>query len=177
MDFFRLKRMEDKKVWKVVYVASRQEKKVALQLERAGIEFFLPLYKKLSQWSDRKKWVEIPLFNGYIFVRPTLLQRDKVLQQQGALAYVRYNGGDAEVKDKEIDTIHTVLSSGYSLETLNTPDDFTAGEQVIVTEGPLIGQLVDVIRQNNKEHYLVSFDTLGQSIKVELPYQILQKKK
>ncbi len=177
MDFFRLKRMEDKKVWKVVYVASRQEKKVALQLERAGIEFFLPLYKKLSQWSDRKKWVEIPLFNGYIFVRPTLLQRDKVLQQQGALAYVRYNGGDAEVKDKEIDTIHTILSSGYSLETLNTPDDFTAGEQVIVTEGPLIGQLVDVIRQNNKEHYLVSFDTLGQSIKVELPYQILQKKK
>ena len=177
MDFFRLKRMEDKKVWKVVYVASRQEKKVALQLERAGIEFFLPLYKKLSQWSDRKKWVEIPLFNGYIFVRPTSLQRDKVLQQQGALAYVRYNGGDAEVKDKEIDTIHTVLSSGYSLETLNTPDDFTAGEQVIVTEGPLIGQLVDVIRQNNKEHYLVSFDTLGQSIKVELPYQVLQKKK
>jgi len=169
--------MEDKKVWKVVYVASRQEKKVALQLERAGIEFFLPLYKKLSQWSDRKKWVEIPLFNGYIFVRPTSLERDKVLQQQGALAYVRYNGGDAQVKDKEIDTIHTVLSSGYSLETLNTPDDFTAGEQVIVTEGPLIGQLVDVIRQNNKEHYLVSFDTLGQSIKVELPYQILQKKK
>ena len=168
--------MEDKKVWKVVYVASRQEKKVALQLERAGIEFFLPLYKKLSQWSDRKKWVEIPLFNGYIFVRPTSLQRDKVLQQQGALAYVRYNGGDADVKDKEIDTIHTVLSSGYSLETLNTPDDFTAGEQVIVTEGPLIGQLVDVIRQNNKEHYLVSFDTLGQSIKVELPYQVLQKK-
>ena len=169
--------MEDKKVWKVVYVASRQEKKVALQLERAGIEFFLPLYKKLSQWSDRKKWVEIPLFNGYIFVRPTLLQRDKVLQQQGALAYVTYNGGDAEVKDKDIDSIHTVLSSGYSLETLNTQDDFTAGEQVIVTEGPLIGQLVDVIRQNNKEHYLVSFDTLGQSIKVELPYQVLQKKK
>ena len=169
--------MEDKKVWKVVYVASRQEKKVALQLERAGIEFFLPLYKKLSQWSDRKKWVELPLFNGYIFVRPTLRQRDEVLQQQGALAYVRYNGGDSEVKDKEIDRIHTVLSSGYSLETLNTPEDFTAGEQVIVTEGPLIGQLVDVIRQNNKEYYLVSFDTLGQSIKVELPYQILQKKK
>ena len=169
--------MEDKKVWKVVYVASRQEKKVALQLERAGIEFFLPLYKKLSQWSDRKKWVEIPLFNGYIFVRPTSLQRDKVLQQEGALAYVRYNGGDAEVKDKDIDSIHTVLSSGYSLETLNTPEDFTAGDQVIVTEGLLIGQLVDVIRQNNKEHYLVSFDTLGQSIKVDLPYQVLQKKK
>ena len=177
MDFFRLMRIEDKKVWKVVYVASRQEKKVVLQLQRAGIEFFLPLYKKLSQWSDRKKWVEIPLFNGYIFVRPTLRQRDKVLQQQGALAYVRYNGGDAEVKDKEIETIQTVLSSGYSLETLNTPNDFTAGEQVIVTEGPLIGQLVDVLRQNNKEHYLVSFDTLGQSIKVELPYQVLQKKK
>ena len=116
--------MEDKQVWKVVYVASRQEKKVALRLQQEGIEAFLPLYKKLSQWSDRKKWVEVPLFNGYIFVKPTLKQRDQVLQLQGALAYVRYNGADAEVKDKEIEIINTVLSSGYSLESINTPEDF-----------------------------------------------------
>jgi len=169
--------MEDKQVWKVVYVASRQEKKVALRLEKEGIEAFLPLYKKLSQWSDRKKWVEFPLFNGYIFVRPTKLQRDKVVQLPGALAYVRYNGGDAEVKDKEIEIIHTILTSGYSLETINTPEDFEIGEQVLVTEGPLKGQKVDILRQNDKEHFLVSFDTLGQSIKIELPFQVLQKQK
>lgn len=161
--------------WKVVYIASRQEKKVALRLQQLGVTHFLPLYNKLSQWSDRKKWVEVPLFNGYMFVKPTALQRDTVLQVPGAVAFVRYNSGDAVVQDKEIDIIKTVLASGYSLETINTPADFVVGEQVEVLEGPLKGKKVDILRQNDKEHFLVSFDTLGQSIKIALPYQTFKK--
>jgi transcription antitermination factor NusG len=161
--------------WKVIYVASRQEKKAAGLLTRNGIENFLPLYKKLSQWSDRKKWVDFPLFNGYLFVRPTALQRDQILQQPGVIAYVRYNNEDAVVRDEEIDIIRNMLESGYSLETINTPEDFEIGEQVEVKEGPLKGQKVDILRRNNEEVYLVSFDTLGQSVKVALPYHIFQK--
>ncbi|HBN03105.1 MAG TPA: antitermination protein NusG, partial [Bacteroidetes bacterium] len=100
-------------VWKVVYIASRQEKKVAVRLAQEGIEYFLPLYQKLSQWSDRKKWVELPLFNGYLFVKPTTLQRDKVLSLQGVVAFVRYNKEDAIVKQTEIEIIKQVLESGY----------------------------------------------------------------
>ncbi|NNJ55735.1 MAG: UpxY family transcription antiterminator [Bacteroidia bacterium] len=161
--------------WKVVYIASRQEKKVAQKLALLNIECFLPLYKKLSQWSDRKKWVEVPLFNGYLFVRPIDSQREKVLEQSGVVAYVRYNGEDAKVQDDEIEVIKTVLISGYSLETINTPDDFELGESVMVNEGPLKGQKVDIIRRNNEEEFLVSFDTLGQSIKISLPYHIFRK--
>jgi transcriptional antiterminator NusG len=161
--------------WKVVYVASRQEKKASLRMEQLGITHFLPLYNKLSQWSDRKKWVEVPLFNGYMFVKPTALQRDSVLQIPGVVAFVRYNGDDAVVQEKEITTIKTVLASGYSLETINTPKDFIVGEQVEVVEGPLKGHTVDILRQNDKEHFLVSFGTLGQSIKIELPYQAFKK--
>jgi transcription antitermination factor NusG len=167
--------MEEKESWKVVYIASRQEKKVALRLEQEGIQYFLPLYKKLSQWSDRKKWVEVPLFNGYLFVKPNALQRDKVTELPGVVAYVRYNKEDAVVKQKEIDIISKVLSSGYSLETINKPEDFEIGEQVLVVEGPLKGQKVDILRQNNEESFLVSFDTLGQSIKITLPYQSFKK--
>jgi transcription antitermination factor NusG len=47
---------------------------------------------------------------------------------------------------------------------------------VTVSEGPLKGHKGDILRQNDKEHFLVSFETLGQSVKVELPYQILQNK-
>jgi len=144
-------------------------------LQKEGIEHFLPLYNKLSQWSDRKKWVEVPLFNGYLFVKPSDLQRDKVLQINGVVAFVRYNKDDAVVQDKEIQIIKTVLDSGYSLETISKPEDFEIGEQVLVTEGPLKDQKVDILRKNDKEHFLVSFDTLGQSIKIELPYQIFKK--
>jgi len=162
-------------IWKVVYISSRQEKKVALQLEKHGIDYYLPLYKKLSQWSDRKKWVEVPLFNGYLFVKPNLLQRDKVLEVKGVVAYVRYNKADATVKKEEIQIMKNVITSGYSLETMGTPDDFEVGDQAMVVEGPLKGHRVDIIRKNNVENFLVTFETLGQSIKVELPFHALDK--
>jgi len=102
--------MEELK-WKVVYVASRQEKKVAMRLEKEGIKYFLPLYRKLSQWSDRKKWVEFPLFNGYLFVQPDAWQRDKLLELPGIIAYLRYNKEDAVVRDEEITTIQKITAN------------------------------------------------------------------
>lgn len=164
------------KDWKVVYIASRQEKKVFQRLQDQGITCFLPLSKKLRQWSDRKKWVEFPLFNGYLFVQPDSVQRDHVLTISGVVSYVRYNGADAIVKEQEINVIKSILASGYSLETIHRPEDFEIGSQVIVSEGPLKGQTVDILRKNNNDHFLVSFDTIGQSIKIELPYHIFQKK-
>ncbi|MBR9861701.1 UpxY family transcription antiterminator [bacterium] len=161
--------------WKVIYTGSRQEKKLAERLKNRGIPVYLPLYKKLSQWSDRKKWVEMPLFNGYLFVNPSDVQRDQVLQEKGAVAYLRFNGEDALVKAKEIQTIENILNSGYSMEGMSTPEDFESGDQARVLEGPLKGQIVDVIRRNNEEMFLVSFDTLGQSIKISLPYQVLSR--
>jgi transcription antitermination factor NusG len=166
--------MNEKLKWKVIYVSSRQEKKVFERLQKLGITCFLPLTKKLRQWSDRKKWVEFPLFNGYLFVKPNALQRDKILEDHEVVAYVRYNGGDAIVQDKEIDTIKSILESGYSLETINKPDDFEVGNQVTIKEGPLKGSVVNIIRRNSKEYFLVSFDTLGHSIKVELPFNVFE---
>ncbi len=162
-------------VWKVVYIASRQEKKVAVRLAQEGIEYFLPLYQKLSQWSDRKKWVELPLFNGYLFVKPTTLQRDKVLSLQGVVAFVRYNKEDAIVKQTEIEIIKQVLESGYALESYTKPEDFIVGDEVLITEGALIGHKGEILRHNNKEYFLVSFETLGQSIKIELPVYSFKK--
>lgn len=39
--------------WKVVYVASRQEKKVSDYLEKQSIEHYLPLNRSLRFWKDR----------------------------------------------------------------------------------------------------------------------------
>lgn len=163
--------------WKVIYTGSRQEKKLANRLREVGIECYLPLYRKLSQWSDRKKWVDWPLFSGYLFVKPTDKQRDQVLNQQGALAYLRYNGQDAVVTDKEIQIIHNLLNSGYSLENHTSPEDLKVGDKVMVVEGPLKGQEVYVIRQNNKEIFLVGFESIGQTLKIALPYHVLEVKR
>ena len=109
--------MTEKTTWLVVYTASRQEKKVAVMLERYQIRHYLPLVKKLRLWSDRKKWVEMPLFNGYIFVQPKPNERDQVLQIPGVVKYLKYNGGDAQVSSREIELIERLIEKGYHLES------------------------------------------------------------
>ena len=66
--------------WFAVYTKSRNEKKVYERLIDEGYEAYLPLQKRLKQWSDRKKWVEEPLLRSYVFVkinREGLSQRAK----------------------------------------------------------------------------------------------------
>lgn len=161
--------------WLVIYVASRQEKSVAKRLNKMGVNVYLPLVKKLQQWSDRKKWVEFPMFNGYLFVKPDLAIRDQVLQVSGVISYLQFNKKDAVVLQKEIDILKEIESSGYFSETIYTPDDYKLGEKLLVLEGPLKGNTVVLIRKNNEANFMVSIEALGQSVKLNLPFEILSK--
>ena len=54
--------------WHAVYVRSRAEKKVLMQLEDMGVQAYLPLITQMKQWSDRRMKVQEPLFRSYVFV-------------------------------------------------------------------------------------------------------------
>jgi hypothetical protein len=56
--------MNHEKHWLVIYTKPRAEKKVNERLLEEGFETYLPLQKVIRQWSDRKKKVEVPLFNS-----------------------------------------------------------------------------------------------------------------
>jgi len=165
----------DQNPWYVVYVSSRQEKKAEKYLTKNGIASYLPLARKLRQWSDRKKWVDFPMFNGYLFVRPTDHQIDEVLQAPGVVAYLKFERKYACVTEKEIEVIRTIESAGYHVESIHTSDEFEIGEKVLVMEGPLKSQIGQLIRKNNETIFLVTFETLGLSIKVNMPYELLKK--
>ena len=91
------------KLWHVVYTRSRTEKKVCDELTINNIECFLPLQKKLRQWKDRKKWVEMPLMSGYCFVHVSRKEYDKVLQTNNVVCYITFEGKAAAIPDKQID--------------------------------------------------------------------------
>ncbi|MCB9244895.1 MAG: UpxY family transcription antiterminator [Flavobacteriales bacterium] len=165
----------EKERWLVVYVSSRQEKKVARILTDRGVEHYLPMARKLRQWSDRKKWVDFPLFNGYLFVRPDPAQFEWIPGVPGVVNYLRFSGKPAVVTEKEIEIIRSIESAGYYAESLLTPEDFDRGDTVCVLHGPLKGQKGQLLRKNNEQIFLVSFDTLGQSLKVNIPYELLGK--
>lgn len=146
-------------------------------LEQRGVVHYLPLVNKLRIWSDRKKWVEMPLFNSYVFVKPTELQRDLVLQVPGVVKYLRYNGKDAEVQEKDIALIRRLIEKGYQIEQQDMTARLEAGDLVEVLDGPFKGEEVEVYYTEEEAYVIVAVEGLSSSYKVNLPREVLKLKK
>ena len=67
--------------WVALYTNPRAEKKAESNLKETGFEVYLPLRKELHTWSDRKKWVEVPLLKSYIFAKITAKQQIPVVNE------------------------------------------------------------------------------------------------
>ena len=78
--------------WYAAYTRSRHEKVVAEELWKKQIESFLPLREVISQWKDRRKKVQLPLFPGYLFVHVPLHEaRLDILKVDSVLRIVGFN--------------------------------------------------------------------------------------
>ena len=166
--------MINNKNWHVVYTRSRAEKKVLAEMEYLGIEAYLPIQKQLRQWSDRKKWVDVPLLPGYLFVCITQKQYDKALQADGVVAYVRFEGKAAVIPEEQILTIKQLLEqTEIKVETLT--QNFKSGDKVEVIAGPLLGVNGTLIHLKGRNRVAVQIEQLQISLTVEIPIENIQK--
>jgi len=171
----RVMERKDNVGWKVVYVASRQEKAVAGRLEKEGIVHFLPVVKQLRRWSDRNKWVELPLFPGYLIVAPDNVQYDRVLQIPGVVSYVRFNGAAAVVRNDEVEAIQRLITIGYDIEAVGLPDNTPDGSAVRITQGALKGLSGIVLHAVASKNFIILLEGINQGIRVSLPAEVLEK--
>jgi transcription antitermination factor NusG len=95
--------------WYVLYTKPRQEKKVADSLNAIGIEAYCPLVTVVKQWSDRKKKVQEPLINSYVFVNIEEHQREAVFKVSGIVRYLFWLGKPAKVRAIEIEALQKSL--------------------------------------------------------------------
>jgi transcription antitermination factor NusG len=95
--------------WFAVYTKPRTEKKVVERLEKLGIEVYCPMVKQIKQWSDRKKKVQIPLINSYVFVNIEEHQREAVFKVSGIVRYLFWLGKPAVVRAIEIEALQKSL--------------------------------------------------------------------
>ncbi len=163
--------------WKVIYVASKQEKKVSAYFDKAGITHYLPLHRSLRFWKDRKKWVDMPLFNGYLFVYPNEIERDIILQTPGVVKFIRHNQKDATIPEKQINLIREFIEFGYNISEVNRGEHFEVGDIAEILDGPLKGQEAEIFISGDSSYIVVSIEALNQSMKVRLPKEILKIRK
>lgn len=156
------------KQWHVIYTRSRAEKKVQVELSIKEIENFLPMQKRLRQWKDRKKWVEMPLMSGYCFVNITRKEYDIVLQTNNVVGYVRFDGKAAVVPESQIDSLKKMLKQ-YEFEVNVTSENFAPGKKVEVIEGPMIGLKGELVKAQGKNKFIIRFDQISSVVSVEIP--------
>lgn len=156
------------KQWHVVYTRSRAEKKVQDELTYKNIENYLPMQRKLRQWKDRRKWVEMPLMSGYCFVHITRKEYDLVLQTNNVVCYVRFEGKAAVIPDRQIDSLKQMLKQ-YDFEVNVTTENFAPGKKVEVIDGPMIGLQGELVKARGKNKFILRLNQISSIITVEIP--------
>lgn len=151
--------------WHAAYTHARHEKKVAEQLQQRGIEHFLPLYRSVRRWKDRRKELELVLFPGYVFVRVPPSQRLRVLQLSGVARFVTFNGQPATLIGNDIEALRNGLEYGVHVE--HHPY-LTIGRRVEVVNGPLTGAVGVLVRHKTHSRIVMSIDAIMRSISVEI---------
>lgn len=164
--------MTEKTNWFVMYTAPRAEKKVAQRLAEKGTEVYLPLIEEVRQWSDRKKKVKRPLFNGYIFVRTSRERLWEALQVSGAVKFVNFSGEHAVVQQSEIDTIRRVIETGVAVEV--ETENIEKGENVKILGGPLQGFEGECVQKSNQDYFIIRIPSINQSMLVNIPRKFLE---
>lgn len=157
---------EDLGRWQVAQVKSRQEKKLAKELIKKQISYFLPLYTKRTRRKDNNKIRKsiLPLFTGYLAFAGGEEERCQLLAGNRV-------ANTLEVKDQqrfvaELSQIEKMLIKGIQLEV--RPDNFKPGKAVLIKSGRLAGIEGEVITRKSKLKLLVRVKMFKKAVTVEL---------
>ena len=151
--------------WYAAYLHPRREKSVARQMQERGLHWFLPLYRSVRRWKDRRKEIELVLFPGYVFIYSALQDRLRVLQLPGVVRFVSFGGQPASLPDREVETLRAGLKENIYAE----PHPYLpAGRRVQVIRGPFLGTHGILIRRKDKFRVVISLALITRAVSVEV---------
>jgi transcription antitermination factor NusG len=151
--------------WYAIWTRSRHEQIVRQQLERKGVEAFLPTIPKWSRWKDRKKKIDWPLFPGYCFARFESGSRLPILKCAGVVNIVSFDGEIAPIPDFEIDGIRRLVESDLQFDPCPL---IREGMMVEVIHGPLKGVVGRLLRKGAHARLVLAVDLIGQAVSVDV---------
>jgi transcription antitermination factor NusG len=149
--------------WYAVYTKINSEKKILEELQEQEIESYLPLKKTLRQWSDRKKWIEEPLFRSYVFVKVSHIEFFDVLAVPGVVCYVSFGGRAQAIPEYQIENVKAFVQQEKN-EIILTKELIEKGAKVEVLYGPLKGVKGEIIKIFGQYRILIRVDAMGCSL-------------
>jgi len=151
--------------WLVLRTRSRHENTVETVLKQKQIVSYLPKCKVVQSRLGKKKLLEMPLFPGYVFVRPTLDQFAGMRYIRGSCGLVLADSKPAAMPEKDLDAVKLLVESGA---TLTVDPELVAGTRVKVVDGPFMGVEGELILVKDQQVLVINVSTLGSSVRVEV---------
>ena len=142
--------------WYILYTMPRFEKRVQERLEWSGVECYLPLHRCPRVWSDRVKMVDMPLFSSYIFVKCKVFEVMSLIQINGVVRIVFYDGKPAVVRQSEIDAIKQFIKEA-------SEKVLCKGDEVEILTGSMKKKYGTIIRIK-KKYLILHIEQLAASV-------------
>ncbi|PYU59533.1 MAG: NusG-like protein [Acidobacteria bacterium] len=147
--------------WFALQVNSRKENWIFAHLVVQGYECFLPKYKSVRKWSDRRKEIESPLFPGYLFCRFNPLERLPILKTPGVMGIVGCNRKPIAIDEQEIQAIQRMMESSL----VRQPWPYLeVGQQVRIQSGALRGLVGILVALKGNYRLVLSVTLLKRSV-------------
>lgn len=149
--------------WWLVHTRSRHEKALAADLDKAGIDYFLPLVLTRRTWSGRSFHVHLPLFPSYLFLFGCQIDRYTTLTTRHVAAIIPVH--DQRQLHGDLEQIQRVCASRQAVDLY---PQLCRGSRCRVIRGPLAGLEGVVLHRRGSWRVYVAVQAIGQSAELEI---------
>jgi transcription antitermination factor NusG len=158
--------------WYALYTRPNFEKRIEQELQKMGVQPYLPLRATLRQWSDRKKWIEAPLFSCYVFVKADPRERLLALTPEGVVRMLGRHGQPSIIPEFEITAVKNMLAHDFDPEPI---PHVMPGDLLEITSGPLAGMRGVLQALQGRQRFVIVFEAIGQAVAINIEHSQIRK--
>jgi transcription antitermination factor NusG len=153
--------------WYALHTRARHERSVEQRLKEEGMETVVPMAVEVHRWSDRKKKVEVPLFNCYVFIRCALTAEDRarVYRVESVHGFVGSRGHSLPIPNEQIESIRKVITQPAPWRSYPF---LKIGQRVRVRGGAMDGVEGVFLSENGNHSLIISVDAIRRSMAVRI---------
>ena len=151
--------------WIAIYTRSRHECTVARQLQKMGFEVYVPMRREPHQWSDRKRFVNVPLIPSYVFTKIPLNLYYCIYDAYGIVRIIMFNGRIAIIKEEEIELLRMVENCREAV--VITDKNFRKGDEVEIVKGKFTGESGKILSERNNGKVGILIEEIGIKIIID----------
>lgn len=151
------------RIWYVLHVKPRTEKKVFDYLRLLNVFRYLPLLKKVTKVQRRKVTRYLPMFPGYVFTRLGPAERLTMLKTQLIVRMI-----EVRQPRRMVHQLRQIAHAGRLPVDMTVAESFSIGEHVKVMSGPFRGIDGYVVRRGNQTTLVLELSILGRAVEVAI---------